>query len=81
MALGLPVVSTNVGGMPFLIQDGVQGLLVPPNDVTAMSDAIIRLFEDTKLRDTLIANARHQVAQFDWHEVKGLWHAILDQKN
>ena len=81
MALGLPIVSTNVGGMPFLIADQEQGLLVSPENENAMADAIIRLFEHPELRQMLITNARQNVEQFDWQIVKSLWHAILEQKN
>ncbi|MGM5470830.1 glycosyltransferase family 4 protein [Flavobacteriaceae bacterium LMO-SS05] len=80
MALGLPIVSTNVGGMPFLIKDTEQGLLVPPNNVKAMVDAIIHLFKFPEQRKTMISNARAHTAQFDWQEVKPLWKAVLNQK-
>jgi glycosyltransferase involved in cell wall biosynthesis len=80
MALGLPIVSTNVGGMPFLIEDRKQGLLVPPNDVTAMVNAILQLFDSPELRGLLIAHARQHVEHFDWHTVKSLWDAVIHQK-
>ena len=80
MALGLPVVSTNVGGMPFLIKDQEQGLLVPPHDAQAMADAILQLFDSPELRETIIAKAREQVEQFDWQKVKSLWDAVIHQK-
>lgn len=80
MALGLPVVSTNVGGMPFLIKDQEQGLLVPANDANAMTDAIIQLFKAPEQREAMIANARQLTEQFDWQEVKGLWNAVIYQK-
>jgi glycosyltransferase involved in cell wall biosynthesis len=41
LAQGCCVVSTNVGGMPYLLENGSTGLLVPSNDVTAMSDAML----------------------------------------
>ena len=80
MALGLPVVSTDVGGMPFLVKDGEQGLLVPPDDANAMTDAIVRLFEFPEQRQTMIANARGRTEQFDWQQVKGLWNDLIHQK-
>jgi len=51
------VVSTNVGGLTELVQDGVNGLVVPSADVKAMSSAIIRLIEDDNLRNKLQENA------------------------
>ncbi|QGZ64733.1 glycosyltransferase [Paraburkholderia acidisoli] len=50
MAMGLPVIGTNVDGVPELIDDGVNGLLVPAKDVPALSAAIARLADDAPLR-------------------------------
>ena len=50
MALGIPVIATRVGGLPELIEDGVEGLLVPPKDPGALADAIERLLGDPHLR-------------------------------
>jgi glycosyltransferase involved in cell wall biosynthesis len=77
MALGLPVVSTNVGGLPYLISHEVDGLLVPPNDPQAMADAIMRLQTDPKHCKILTQNARKKVEQFDWAVVKTQWQALL----
>jgi glycosyltransferase involved in cell wall biosynthesis len=51
------VVSTNIGGLTELVQDGVNGLVVPPGNAKAMSSAIIRLIEDDNLRHKLQENA------------------------
>jgi glycosyltransferase involved in cell wall biosynthesis len=53
MALSRPVVASNVGGIPEMIEDGVTGLLVPPDDPGALSAAIVRLLLDHSLADTL----------------------------
>ena len=53
MALSRPVVASNVGGIPEMIQDGVTGLLVPPRDAGALAGAIIRLLTNHPLADTL----------------------------
>ncbi len=50
MAHGLPVVSTNVDGIPEAVEDGVSGLLVPPRDPAALADAIVRLLGDPAMR-------------------------------
>ena len=53
MALSRPVVASNVGGIPEMIEDGKTGLLVPPHDAVALGDAILRLLQDHPLADTL----------------------------
>ncbi len=53
MALSRPVVASNVGGIPEMIEDGVTGLLVPPHDAVALSAAIVRLLRDHPYADTL----------------------------
>ncbi len=53
MALSRPVVASNVGGIPEMIEDGVTGLLVPPNDCPALSAALVRLLTNHPLADML----------------------------
>ena len=60
MALSRPVVASNVGGIPEMVEDGVTGLLVPPRDPDALAAAIIRLLRDHPLADTL-ARAGHDL--------------------
>lgn len=77
MALGLPIVSTNVGGIPFLVNDNLNGLLVNDNDVEEMTNAIKSLFIDKELGNQFITNARKTVENFDWNVVKYNWFEIL----
>jgi len=53
LALSRPVVASNVGGIPEMITDGVNGILVPPHDPDALAAAIIRLLRDHPFADTL----------------------------
>ena len=53
MALSRPVVASNVGGIPEMIQDRINGLLVPPQDPPALASAIVRLLQDHPLADML----------------------------
>ncbi|TXD81680.1 glycosyltransferase family 4 protein [Subsaximicrobium wynnwilliamsii] len=78
MALGFPVVSTNVGGMPYLIADGENGILVDNGDVAGMVNAIVGLFEDEGRLELLSANARAFAGQFDWFEVRGRWMSVIE---
>ena len=60
MALSRPVVASNVGGIPEMIQDGVSGLLVPPHDPPALAAAIVRLLRDHPYAD-MLARAGHEL--------------------
>lgn len=62
MAAGCPVVATKVGGIPDLVTDGVDGLLVPPRDPVALAAAIRRVLTDPALALRLGGNARATVA-------------------
>jgi glycosyltransferase involved in cell wall biosynthesis len=61
MAARLAVVATRVGGTPELIEDGASGLLVPPEDVSALAGALARACDSAELRDRLGAEARRVV--------------------
>lgn len=77
MALGLPIVSTNVGGIPYLMQNKIHGLLVEKENVEAMVDAIVDLFKEEDNRQNMVLNARKLAETFDWERVKTQWNEIL----
>lgn len=64
LAVGCPVIATAVGGVPEVVRDGENGLLVPPNDVAALAAAIRRFFESDELRRRLAAAAAASVAGY-----------------
>jgi glycosyltransferase involved in cell wall biosynthesis len=76
MALGLPVVSTNVGGMPYLIQHNEDGVLVEKNNPSAMTKEICKILEENKY--SLAINARKKVENFDWNIVQSKWIQLLE---
>jgi glycosyltransferase involved in cell wall biosynthesis len=61
-AAGLPVVSTDVGGVADIVQDGVTGLLTAPGDVEGVTDALARLAEDGQLRTSMGEAGRTRVS-------------------
>jgi len=77
MAAGLCVVSTDAGGMPYLLRSGHTGLLVPRDDDKAMAGAIRQLLEDQELADQIQLGARAQVAAFDWSAVLSQWQRLF----
>jgi glycosyltransferase involved in cell wall biosynthesis len=79
MALGLPVVSTSVGGVPFLISHEVNGMLVPDANPEAMMAAIDRLIQEPDLVLTITVAARQRAALFDSSIVLSQWNKLLDE--
>jgi glycosyltransferase involved in cell wall biosynthesis len=77
MALGLPVVSTDVGGLSYLLQNKQTAMLVGDSDVAGMANAIREIISDKTLRDQIISNAYNLVREFDWEKVKIKWHEVL----
>lgn len=77
MASGMCIVSTNVGGIPALITDGEQGLLVPPNDPEALASAIRQILSDVTLAKKLSSQARQRAEGFDWSVLIGQWETLL----
>lgn len=63
LACGVPAVATSVGGAVDVIQDGIQGLLVPPDSPTKLSDAIFRLLDDSSLRGSLALAGRERIEE------------------
>jgi len=79
MALGLPIISTNVGGLPYLLQDGEDALLVEANDEQAIVTKIEMLIAQDGLGLKLSKAARSKVEGFDWKVIKDKWRSILGQ--
>lgn len=78
-ASGVPVVSTNVGGVPFIAQHEVSALLVEPGDDQAMASAMLRVLQQPKLRRTLCDNGQRQVAHYAWPIVRQQWLDLYNQ--
>ncbi len=77
LAVGTPVVATAVGGVPEIVRDGVNGLLVPPGDPASLARALRLLVEDDAARERLAAGAAPSVAGLTTTEVYGQLEALL----
>ena len=77
MACGLCVVSTSVGGIPYMLHDGVDALLVPPDDADAMAAAVCRLIADPALAARISRAGRSAVEGFDWQPVLERWQELF----
>jgi glycosyltransferase involved in cell wall biosynthesis len=81
LASGVPVVSTNVGGIPFIVKDEKTALLVPPKSPAAMAKAILRLMDDAALSDKLIDNGLVEVQKFTWPQVWPILSEVYGKAN
>jgi L-malate glycosyltransferase len=77
MALGLPVVSTNAGGLPYLIQHQEDGIIVNMGDANAFAEAIEKLVRQPEVAIKLSTQARKKVEGFDWQVVKNQWKGVI----
>lgn len=79
MALGFPIVSTNVGGLPFLIENEINGILVSKNDINKMTSEILNILSNTQLSNNLSKNARKKAEKFDWKNIKIEWKRLFNE--
>ena len=80
MSFGLPVVVSDVGGIPEQVSDGVEGFIVPPNDPDALVNVLNLLVADPKLRIKMGKRGRERAAKlFTWDQVcERFYHTVLE---
>ncbi|HEX2980228.1 MAG TPA: glycosyltransferase, partial [Anaerolineaceae bacterium] len=85
MACGTPVVASQVGGLAFLIQDGVTGFHVPDGDTDALCTSLTRLIKDPDLREQMGKNAAAAAVDYGWDRIaariEALYHDVLTVAN
>jgi len=69
MACGTPVVASQVGGLAFLVQDGVTGFTVPDGDPEALCDRLTRLLDQPELRAQMARAAAETAAGYAWENI------------
>jgi len=79
LALGFPIVSTNVGGLPHLLNEKENALLVMPNDIEAFTNSLITLHTSEVLRTKMIDNNLEKASNYDWTSVSKSWKALLNK--
>jgi glycosyltransferase involved in cell wall biosynthesis len=84
MASGMPVITTETCGMPDVIEDGVDGLLIPPADSQAIEDAVLRLAGDRALARRLGLAGQERMRRQTWERaairLEQLFHHVLDRE-
>ena len=79
MASGCPVVGSDVGGSPFVVRDGVDGLLVPPGDARALAEALAAVLSDPARAAALGAAGREAaVSRWDWSRQRDAMVRVID---
>lgn len=69
MASGKPVIATNVGGIPYMIEDGKNGFLVNYGDIEGLAEKILKLVNDKKLRDFIAENGKKTAMKYSWENI------------
>jgi glycosyltransferase involved in cell wall biosynthesis len=69
MACGVPIVASKIGGIPDVVKDGENGLLVPPKDPEVLADAIIYLLENRDVSEKMGKNAKKKVEDYSWTKI------------
>jgi phosphatidyl-myo-inositol alpha-mannosyltransferase len=79
MAAGVPVVASDIEGYREVVRDGVDGLLVPPNDPNALAAAVRRVLSEPELAAALKAAGRSRAQAFSWQAVAPRLEAVYDR--
>ncbi|HJS73327.1 MAG TPA: glycosyltransferase family 4 protein, partial [Vicinamibacteria bacterium] len=79
LASGVPVVSTNSGGIPAMVKSGEEAVLVSPRDPVAMADAVVALWEAPALRAVMREAGLVKAKAFGWSSVREKWRGVYER--
>lgn len=83
MAAGLPIVATNVGGIPEIVEDGVNGYLVNPKKPDEIADRVLKLFQNEKIRERMSTENREKAGMYSWecitNHVENLYLCVINK--
>ena len=79
MAAGVPVVTTDAGGIPYIVSHEETCLMIPRGDHEAMAASAFRLLEDDELASQIARSAREASRKFTWKAVKNEWLTLYDE--
>ena len=77
MALGIPIITTNVGGMPFMIDDGVDGILINKEAPDEISNWVNWIIQHPEQTSEMTMKARRKILNYDWNKIKEDWKELL----
>jgi glycosyltransferase involved in cell wall biosynthesis len=78
LASGVPVITTNVGGIPFVVEHETSALLVAPADPGAMANAMLRVLDNPELAAKLAAEGAREVQKYTWKSVRETLLAVYE---
>ena len=78
MACGIPVIASQVGGLAFLVQDGITGFVVPGGDVAALARTLTKLIQQPELRARLGKQAAEYASWYSWDKIAARIRSVYD---
>ena len=79
MAMGTPVIASEVGGLAYVVRDGFNGFLVPRRNAEALAARIADLLNDQPLRQQLSRNAQRYARDYDWSHIAQRIAGVYDE--
>lgn len=79
MSCGIPIIASDIGGIPDVVEDGYNGLLVQPNNYNMLADNVIYLLENRHIRRKMGENGADKVENFSWDKIAKVTKKIYEE--